>query len=191
MTDSPQVSRTHLSILADLNNIRGLVISIPPLISIFTGVFSNPFGTFTNAPSITIITVTVMFYSFLSSLAKSVNFLAFFHNYSIICWNNKIHQISCFFFSWFALSLVIWPELGDPFVSQNPIDFMCLIFLILASTYTICKYNQIFISCIIPMGSPFPPSRASSCIPFLHSLTMWLIVLSLLLHDLHLLLSCI
>ena len=63
LTDSksPQVSRTYLSILADLNS---AVVSILPMFSNFSSLFSNSSGTVPSAPLTTGITVNLMFHIF-------------------------------------------------------------------------------------------------------------------------------
>ena len=83
-----------------------------------------------------------------------------------------------------SLGLVTWPELGNPFVSQNPSG----VYLshspgqIQGCAYTICSYGQTSLSCTIRSGSPFPFSCAQTHEPFcaslLHLLIMWLIVSS-------------
>ena len=47
--------------------------------------------------------------------------------------------------SWLLLSLVVWPRLDDPFVSETPKEFCTSHFLerILGYAYTICSYSQI------------------------------------------------
>ena len=69
---SPQVSRTLLSILADLNNTIGWMVSTCPLIFKCSRLFINPLRIVPSAPTTTGITVTFMFHRFFSSLAKSV-----------------------------------------------------------------------------------------------------------------------
>ena len=51
--------------------------------------------------------------------------------------------------------------MDDPFVSQNRTDFYGsrFLWLILVCAYTIWYYGQISVSCTIPGGSPFLPSR--------------------------------
>ena len=74
---SPQVSRTHLSILAVLSNVVVWIVSTRPPTSKSSRPFNNPLVTVPNAP-ITIGTiVTFMFYSFFNSLARSM-YLSFF-----------------------------------------------------------------------------------------------------------------
>ena len=62
---------------------------------------------------------------------------------------------------WLSQCLVVCPILGDPFVSQNPISVWASHSPgpILGCAYTIYLHGQASISCIIPDGSPCPPSR--------------------------------
>ena len=74
---SPRVTRTLLSILADLNNAVVKIVFIRSSISKFSRLLTKPLGT---VPSMLIrinITVTFMFYSFFSSPARS-NYLSLF-----------------------------------------------------------------------------------------------------------------
>ena len=67
---SPLVSRTLLSILADLNNVAVRIVSIRPLISNSFSPILKPFGTVPSVPVTISITVTLMFHNFLTSLSK-------------------------------------------------------------------------------------------------------------------------
>ena len=84
---SSQVSRTLLSILADLNNAVVLMVSTRLPTSKSSSPFSNPLVTVPNA-SITIgIIVICMFHSFFDSLERS-RYLSFFsHSISFIQWS--------------------------------------------------------------------------------------------------------
>ena len=75
---SPQVSRTLLSILADLDNAVVWMVSTCPLISKSSSPFTNPLVTIPSTPITTGITVTFMFHSFFSSLARSSLLLSSF-----------------------------------------------------------------------------------------------------------------
>ena len=107
---SPQVSRTLLSILADLNNATVWMVSTHLLISKSFGPCAKPLVTVLSTPITIGITVTFMFHSFFSSLARS--------------WYLSL------FFCWLSLSLLIWWRLNDLFVSQNPRQFCASQFLI-------------------------------------------------------------
>ena len=82
---SPQLSRTLLSILADLNKVVVWMVFILPLISNSFSPFSEPLGTDTSTPTLTGITVTFIFHSFFffSSLARS-KYLSLFWFVSLI-----------------------------------------------------------------------------------------------------------
>ena len=83
----PQVSRTLLSILADLDNavvciladlnVVVWMVATRPLISNSSSPFINPLVTVSNAPITIGITVTFIFHSFFGSLARS-RYLSFF-----------------------------------------------------------------------------------------------------------------
>ena len=63
-------------------------------------------------------------YLFFQFPCKMLIFLfIFFHFYSVVSRDSKVHNSpsSLFFcFCWLIVGLVIWPRLGDPFVSQHP-----------------------------------------------------------------------
>ena len=121
-SNSPQVSRTRLRILAVLSNaVVWIVFTRPP-----TSKSSRPFNNalvIVPKASITIGTiVTFMFHSFINSLARS-RYLSFFsHSFRFILRSAGtakliILQIISFFFCWLLSGLVFWPGLGDPFES--------------------------------------------------------------------------
>ena len=64
----------------------------------------------------------------------------------MFCWGGKVHYSGVsLFFCWPSLGLVVWPKLGDPFVSQNPIE-VCASHSperIPGCTYTTCSYGWI------------------------------------------------
>ena len=67
---SPQITRTVLSILADISNTVIWMISIRPLISKFFGPCTNPLVTVPRPPIIIGIIFTYMLHSYFSSLAR-------------------------------------------------------------------------------------------------------------------------
>ena len=161
---SPQVLRTLLNILTDLNHAVLWMVSTRPLISKSSCPFTNPLVCLPRAPITIGITVIFMFHSFFCSLAKprfsSFFFAFFFQFYSVVSRNSKIHYLAgslflfsfLFFFScWLSLDLVVWPRLDDPFVSQNPREFCLSPFpgRTLDSACTICSYSQNIILIII------------------------------------------
>ena len=88
---SPQVSRTFLSILADLNRAIVWMIYTCPLIYKSSSPYTNPLVTVSRAPITNGISVTFMFYSFFNSLAKS-RYLSFFSLFSILLCDQLAHQ---------------------------------------------------------------------------------------------------
>ena len=86
---SPQVSRTLLSILADLNNVLVWMVSIRPLIFKSSSPFNNDLMTVPKAP-ITIGTIVAfMFHSFFNSQARS-RYLSFFSlSFNFTLWSAK------------------------------------------------------------------------------------------------------
>ena len=90
--------------------------------------------------------VAFMTHSFFSSLARS-RFLSFFSlsfNFTVVCWDSKVHNSTGSLFCWLSPGLIVWPILRDPFVSQNPREFCASHSAgqILGCAYTICSYGQ-------------------------------------------------
>ena len=99
---SPQASRRLFSILADLNNALVWTVSTLPVISKSSSPCTS---SLVIEPRVWItidITVTFMFHSFFNSLARSgyLSFFSFFffQFYSVICWDSKVHNSTCYFF---------------------------------------------------------------------------------------------
>ena len=69
------------------------------------------------------------FHSFYSSLASSKHMylLVFFKFHSVIRRDGKVHYSALSLFSKLSLVLVLWPVLGDRFISQNHWEFLRLI----------------------------------------------------------------
>ena len=85
----PQVYRTLLSILADINNAVVWVVSTRPLISKFSSPCTNPLGTVPSTPITTGITIIFMFHKFFSSLARSAYLSLFSLSFSFTLWSGK------------------------------------------------------------------------------------------------------
>ena len=92
-----QISRTLLSILADLNNAEIWMVSILPLFSNSSSLFSECLGTVPGAPFIIGITVTLMFHR-------------------LFLLSSKIRVFVCIFAFFYS---ELESGLSDPFVSQN------------------------------------------------------------------------
>ena len=95
-SNTPQVSRTHLRILAILSNAVVWIVSTRPPISKSSRSFNNPLVIVPNVP-ITIGTiVTFMFHSFFNSLARS-RYLSFFSlSFRFILWSTRTAVIFIF-----------------------------------------------------------------------------------------------
>ena len=106
---SPQVSRTLLSILPDLNNAVVWTVSTGPVISKFSSPCTNPLVTVTRTPITIDITVTFMCYSFFFQFICNVVVLtclfAFFQFYTVVRWDSKIHNFasSLFFMDYYKV----------------------------------------------------------------------------------------
>ena len=90
---SSQVSRSILSFLADLNNAIVWMFSTCPLISYSSSPLNEPLGIVQSVPVTIGITVTFMFHSFFSSLARSKysSLLSFsFDIHSVVRRNGKV-----------------------------------------------------------------------------------------------------
>ena len=98
---SPQVSRTLLSILADLNNATVWTVSTRLVISMSFSPCTNHLVTVPRAPIIIGIIVTFMFHSFFNYQARS-KYLSFFsHSFNFTRWsartaNSSILQVLSF-----------------------------------------------------------------------------------------------
>ena len=89
-SNSPQVSRTLLSILTVLINAVFWIVSTHPPTSKSYSPFKNPLITVPKAPITVGIIVTSMFHSFVNSLARS-RYLSFFsHSFNFILWSAGI-----------------------------------------------------------------------------------------------------
>ena len=112
---TPQISRTLLSNLADLNNAVVQMISTHPFISKSCTRFSKPLVTVPNVPITTGITVTFMFLCFFCYLAKSWHLSLFLLSFTLpffvpfypfsftfnsfsVSGNDKVHYLEGFFF---------------------------------------------------------------------------------------------
>ena len=121
--DKSQVSRTLLSILADLNNAVVWIVSTSPVFSKSSSPCTNPLVKVPRAPTTIGIIVTFMCYSFFNPLARSRYLSLFLHSFNFTLWSTGIAKstiLQVLSFLLIIICLVVWPRLGDPFVFQNP-----------------------------------------------------------------------
>ena len=122
---SPQVSRTLLSILADLNSAVGWMVSTRVRISNSSNPFINPLVTVPSAPITISITFIFIFHSLFSSLERSRYISLFSPSFSFTLRSASIAKSSIrqvfwgFFFFLLTLGLGVWLKLGDLFVYQS------------------------------------------------------------------------
>ena len=93
---SPQVSRTLLSILSDLNNVVVWMASTRPIIAKSSSPCINPLVTVTREPITIGIIVTFMFHNFLKFRSKVhivILIFIFFKFYSVVSWDSKAHNL--------------------------------------------------------------------------------------------------
>ena len=184
------VFRTLLGIL---NNAVAMMDSICPLMS----KSFSPFTYHTRAPITIDMTVTSMFLRFFKvTYEMYMYFSLFLISFNFTLCSTRTAKFTnrqfLFTFCFFSLSqgLVVWPRLGDLFVSQNTGEVYVSYSpgRILGCAYTIYWYGQNEISFQIPCRSPTPPSKLSLiiqsfCANLLHSLIMRLITLFVSVHS--------
>ena len=138
---SPQVSRTLLSILADLNVVVWMVSAHSP-ISKSSCPLTKLLRIVSSAPLTTGNYITFMFHCFLVFWQGLLTFIffffffffffVFFDFYSMVCRDGQVHYsvgslsffLFCFvLFCFLSFGLVLWPGLGDLLVFQNHSEF--------------------------------------------------------------------
>ena len=128
---SPQMSRTLLGILAELNAVVWMI-SARPLISKFSSPLTKPFRIFLSPPVTIAITVIFMFYSLFVFLAFWSLYFVSFTFHSGVHRGGKIrYSAGCiylfiYFFFWLPFRLVSKSGFGDLFLSTFNI-LLCLV----------------------------------------------------------------
>ena len=115
---SPQVSRTLLNILADLNNEAIWLFSTRPLISESSWHFINHLVTVLKSPITIRIIVTFIFHNSFSSPARS-RYLSFFSlSFNFTLWSETTATSTILDALFFIIQgLDVWPRIGDQSVS--------------------------------------------------------------------------
>ena len=148
---SPQISKTLLPILADLNNVVVWMVSTCPLFFKSSSAFNNPTMTVPKDPITIGIIVPFMvhsFFQFPSNVKVFILLFIFFQFYSMVSRDSKVINIANSFLLLLLLIIIGSVRLGEirwPFVSQNPIGFCVSLYpgKMLGCAYTICSYCQI------------------------------------------------
>ena len=126
-----QVSRIFLSILVDLNNVVVQLVTILPLISSSSSLFTWPLRIIPSMPTKFIITITLMFHSFFSPLARSkylsIFSLSFIFHF-VVCQDSKIHWTAISFFLLINTRSGLQVRIRFSFIPQNPREFYLRIF---------------------------------------------------------------
>ena len=126
---SPQVSRTILSILGDINNAVVWTVSTSPVISKSSSPCTNPLVTISRAPITIGITITFMFHSFFQFPSKIEIFTLLF-TFNFTLWsvgNTKVQNSAS---SLFVDYYKIWSSGRDLVIRlylKIPEEFVCLI----------------------------------------------------------------
>ena len=142
----PQVSRTLLSILADLDNTVVWTVSTRPAMSKSSSYCINPLVTVPSSSSCRAasadildplspflpiihrhrqvfgIIVNFLFHNFFNSLARSRYLSIFLLSLNFILWSAgtaKSIILQVLVFCWLFLCLVVWPRVSDLFVCEN------------------------------------------------------------------------
>ena len=197
---SPQVSRTLLSILADLSNVVVWIVSTLPPIFKSVGPFTKHLVTVARAPITIGIVVTFLFLGFFNSLARSryLSFCSPSFNFTLISRDSKAHNSASSLFFIFLLiirsgrlaeiswSVCISKSQRNLCISFSRTDsWLCNYNLLVRSNLNFLQ-NSLWISLPTQSGLVL----YSFCSNLLHSLIMWLIVSFLLSHNLRLVFCC-
>ena len=108
---SSQVSRTLLSILANLNNAVVWMVSTRPVISKSSSPCTNPLVSVPRAPITIDVIVTFMFYNFFNSLARSRYLSLFSHSFNFSLWSDSTAKSTILQFSFFVDYYKIWSSI--------------------------------------------------------------------------------
>ena len=197
---SPQVSRTLLSILAVLNNAEVWMVSTCPPASKSSSLFYSPLVTVPKAPITIGIIVTFMFHSFFNSTEGRGTYHSFYFFSVLYCRQPGQQSPQFCKFSFFLLIIIKSGLLADirwSVCMSKSHRSLCVSFSRTAAV--LCMYhllvwsnlNFLHISQGITLSTQSCLVLYSFSVDLLHLFIMWLIVSSLLAHNLHLLFFCV
>ena len=167
-SNSPQVSRTLLSILAVFSNAFVLMVSTRPSTSKSSRPFNNPLVSVQKAPITIGMIVTFMFHSFFQFSSKVevlISLFTFFQFYSVVRRDSKVNNFADFLFFFFFLSIIIRSGLlaeirWSVCISKS---HRSLWVSFSRTGAGLCIYDLLVWSSLnflhIPSGSPCPPSH--------------------------------
>ena len=134
---SPQVSRTLWSILPDLiNAVVWIVSACPPICRV-------DLASFPSAPVTNGITVTALFHSFFSSLARSKYFSLFSRSlifHSVVRWDGKVHNMASSPSFSHSVSVSVFCFHYVSSTSRDLVICLCCILTFDSAKYTIPKW---------------------------------------------------
>ena len=199
-SNSPQVSRTRLRILAVLSNAVVWIVSTRPPTSKSSRPFNNPLFIVPKAPITIGKIVTFMFHSFFNSLARSKYYPSFHILSDLFCDPPGQQSRQFCKFSFFLLIIIrsgLLAGIRSSVYMLKSHRSLCLSFF--RTGAWLCIYhllvwsnrNFLHISQWITLPTQSCLALYSFCANLLHSLVMWLIVSSLSPHSLHLLFCCV
>ena len=139
----PQVSRTLLSILVELNNAVVWIVSTYPLILKPSCPFTNPLVTVPRAPITIGITVIFMFYGFFQfpSKVQVLNLLSL--SFSFTLWLAGTAKSTVLFFLLIIIRCDRLAEIKWSVCISKSQRSLCVSFSRTGCAYTICLYGQI------------------------------------------------
>ena len=162
-SNSPYVSKTLPSNLANLSTVVVWLVSTRALISKFSCPFTKPLVTVLSALVTIDLHGTFMFRSFFIPLLRSRYLPPFSLPFSFTLRSTETARfllfflsfLFFFFFFWLSRYLVVWPIFDDPFVSQTSREVCVSFFLrwVLDCAYAICSYGNIIIIIMLLLES--------------------------------------
>ena len=191
-SESPQVSRSLLSILAVLNNAVVWMVSTRLRTSKFSSPFNNPLVTVPKAPITIGIIVTFMFHSFFNSLARSRYFFFFSHSSSFILWSAgtaKSTILQVLFFLLIIIRSGLLFEISWSVCTSKSHRSLCVSFsrtgcgLCIYHLFVWSNLNSLQISQWIPLPTQSCLILYSLCANLLHSLIIIIIIIIIIIYS--------